>query len=60
MDTCDLKSNMYTVERMTPKRIDFIFFSDHRCPSTEMEVQVRGGAVGRGEEGGWRGEWRMG
>ena len=51
---------MYTIERMTPKRIDFIFFSDDRCPSTEMEVQVRGGAVGRGEEGGWRGEWRMG
>ena len=44
VDTCDLESNIYT-EKIKPKRIDFIFFSDERCPKAEMEVQSKTLAV---------------
>ena len=44
VDTCDLESNIYT-EKIKPKRIDFVFFSDERCPKAEMEVQSKTLAV---------------
>lgn len=43
VDTCDLKSNLFTVERMTPKRIDFIFYSNEDSGSCSIKVMVGDG-----------------
>ena len=40
VDTCDLTTNVYTEKRMTPKRIDFILFSDEYCPSHSVSLLV--------------------
>lgn len=38
MDTCDLKSNIFTKSCMTPKRIDFIFYSNELSPHLRLSV----------------------
>ena len=40
VDTCDLMSNIYTVRKMTPKRIDFILYSDELSTTTTLRLQV--------------------
>ena len=42
VDTCDLTSNIFTDrKRMTPKRIDFILFSDEFSTSHILELKVQ-------------------
>ena len=40
VDTCDLKSNIFTEKRMTPKRIDFVLYSNKLSPSHALELKV--------------------
>ena len=39
-DTCDLVSNMFTKKGMTPKRIDFVLYSDSRASSVSLSPEV--------------------
>jgi endonuclease/exonuclease/phosphatase family metal-dependent hydrolase len=42
VDTCDLTSNIFTDrKRMTPKRIDFILYSDEFATSHTIQLKVR-------------------
>lgn len=41
VDTCDLRSNIFTLSHMTPKRIDFIFFSDEFAANNTMTVKEK-------------------
>lgn len=41
VDTCDLPTNIFTLRRMTPKRIDFIMYSDEYCPQHSLSLQHR-------------------
>lgn len=36
VDTCDIKSNVFTKDRHKPKRIDFIFYSDEFCSNQQL------------------------
>ncbi len=38
VDTCDRKSNIFTESHMTPKRIDFVFYSP--CEALDLKVCV--------------------
>ena len=40
LDTCDLTSNIFTKKHMTPKRIDFVFYTDKEATSLSMAVEV--------------------
>ena len=43
VDTCDLTSNIFTDrKRMTPKRIDFILYSEEFAISHTIHLKVRG------------------
>lgn len=41
VDTCDLVSNIYTKKWMTPKRIDYIFYSDEFAANHSLILKVR-------------------
>ncbi len=43
VDTCDLKSNIFTESHMTPKRIDFVLFSP--CAALELKVRIVDAAI---------------
>ena len=60
VNTCDLKSNMYTMKRMKPKRIDFILYCDEFSSSHRIRLEVRIESVCMCEEGGGGGDrWVM-
>ena len=40
VDTCDLVSNIYTKKWMTPKRIDYIFYSDEFAANHSLTLKV--------------------
>ena len=40
VDTCDRVSNIFTLKRMTPKRIDFVLYSDKSSSSHALELKV--------------------
>lgn len=42
-DTCDLTSNIFTKKHMTPKRIDYVFYSDRTSRSISLSLEVSGG-----------------
>ena len=44
VDTCDLVSNIYTKKWMTPKRIDYIFYSDEFAAKHSLTLKVRAAA----------------
>lgn len=43
VDTCDRTDNMYTLKHMTPKRIDFVLYSDKAATSLSLVLKVKGG-----------------
>ena len=40
LDTCDLTSNIFTKKHMSPKRIDFVLYTDKEASSLTMAVEV--------------------
>ena len=40
VDTCDLTSNVFTKKHMTPKRIDFVLYTDTTADSLALSMQV--------------------
>ena len=40
LDTCDLTSNIFTKKHMTPKRIDYVFYTDKESASLSVAVKV--------------------
>lgn len=42
LNTCDVASNVFTKKNLTPKRIDFVFFTDKEATSLSLAVEVCG------------------
>ena len=40
VNTCDLLTNIYTKPNQTPKRIDYVFFSDEKSSLLRLTVKV--------------------
>lgn len=40
LDTCDLTSNIFTKKHMTPKRIDYVFYTDKEAALLSANVKV--------------------
>ena len=47
-NTCDLVSNVFTKKNRTPKRIDYILYSDAKASSVSLALEVRQGFIERG------------